>query len=54
MDLNFLKQQLNKGTISKDHITVIRRYGDVGRYILAYRGRFLVFETPTTHPPILK
>lgn len=27
MDLNYLKQQLDKGTISKDNITVVRRDG---------------------------
>ncbi|MGV3060617.1 competence regulator inhibitor paratox [Streptococcus hyovaginalis] len=27
MDLNYLKQQIDKGTISKDNITVVRRGG---------------------------
>lgn len=27
MDLNYLKQQIDKGTISKENITVVRRGG---------------------------
>ena len=27
MDLNYLKQQLDKGAVSKESITVVRRYG---------------------------
>ncbi|MGV3011822.1 competence regulator inhibitor paratox [Streptococcus thoraltensis] len=29
MDLNYLKQQIDKGTISKDSITVVRRDGEL-------------------------
>ncbi|MFW5458210.1 Paratox [Streptococcus hyovaginalis] len=29
MDLNYLKQQIDKGTISKDSITVVRRGGEL-------------------------
>lgn len=29
MDLNYLKQQLDKGTISKESITVVRRDGEL-------------------------
>ncbi|MGV3161951.1 competence regulator inhibitor paratox [Streptococcus hyovaginalis] len=29
MDLNYLKQQIDKGIISKDSITVVRRSGEL-------------------------
>ncbi|ESV55180.1 hypothetical protein SAG0136_08180 [Streptococcus agalactiae LMG 14747] len=29
MDLNYLKQQIDKGTIPKDSITVVRRGGEL-------------------------
>lgn len=29
MDLNYLKQQIDKGTISKESITVVRRDGEL-------------------------